>query len=178
MPIKKGALTVFVNVDLSRVRVTEFQQRYPEQVERYTEILDEHPDDHLGLILLKPSSDGYFEILDGHHRYLAYVMMGRQRVLAVIIDERHIDDPRREDPGFVEGVCAELAAQAGDDVRRASLGDLSAEAERGAAQIAAVNRVVADWAVMRENERSYIRTNDPELAAALDALKTFTAFNK
>lgn len=171
MPIKKGALTVFVNVDLSRVRVTEFQKRYPAKLQEYISILEEHPDSHLGLLLLKPSSDGYFELLDGHHRYLAYVMQGRSRVLAVIIDERHIDDPRREDPGFVEGICAELAAQAGDDVRSAGLGDLSAEAERRAAQVAAVHHVTACWVVMKENVRGYIRMEDPQLAAALDALK-------
>lgn len=144
MPIKKHALIVPGNVDLSKVRVTEFQKRYPDQLNRYIRILEENPDDHLGILLLKPSSDGYFEILDGHHRYLAYVMMGRAVAFANIIEERYIHDPRWNDPGFVQGIRDELAAQAGIDANAPDRSDLRAQEERGRAAVLGIYDVYMD----------------------------------
>lgn len=168
MPIRKGAIVLFANADLAKVRITEFQKRYPEQLNRYLGILEEFPEDHLGLLLLKPTTDGYFELLDGHHRFLSYVMAGRRNVLTVIIEERYINDPRREDPGFVEGVCAELAAQAGDDVRSASLSDLRAQEERRAAQVARQHAILYAWAQLSKEDRKTIANISAPLLVALD----------
>lgn len=167
MPIRKNSIVMFANTDLSKVRITEFQKRYPDQLHRYMDILSAYPEDHLGLLLLKPTTDGYFELLDGHHRYLSYVMMGRQRALTVIIEERYIDDPRREDQGFIQGVCAQLAAQAGDDVRSASLSDLRAQEERWAAE---VDKLVVFWENLNFPDMMNIQTRYPEIAHPLHTL--------
>jgi hypothetical protein len=68
------------------MRVTENQERYPDRLIHYLRLLKTNDTDDLGVIYLKPYKDDY-EILDGHHRYCAYVMAGRPDGLALIIDE-------------------------------------------------------------------------------------------
>jgi len=125
MPIKDGAEVSLSVQDLSKIRITEFQPRYPERLQHYIGILEEHPHDHLGVLLLKPSTDGYFEILDGHHRFLAYVMTGRQFALALTVDERNIDEQAADDQRDLEALRAKLSAPPRTDAGEAGSSDLS-----------------------------------------------------
>lgn len=84
--IKRGAQLTIARVPISKMRVTEYQKRYPERLTHYLRMLDQNDTDDLGVIYLKPYEND-FEVLDGHHRYCAYVMSGRSDALSLIIDE-------------------------------------------------------------------------------------------
>jgi hypothetical protein len=84
--IKRGAQLTVQRVPISRMRITENQKRYPDRLTHYLRLLETNDTDDLGVIYLKPYGDD-FEVLDGHHRYCAYVMAGRPDGLALIIDE-------------------------------------------------------------------------------------------
>ena len=69
-------------VDNLSTHCSESLVRYVAQVSRIT--------DDLGVIHVKPRDHSY-EILDGHHRYVALVMSGRPDALCLIIDENSAD---------------------------------------------------------------------------------------
>lgn len=71
-------------VPLSRVRVAQVEARELTRVAHYLGILAEHPTWHLGLLVLEEGFDGY-ELQDGHHRFIAYLVAGRSHALAAII---------------------------------------------------------------------------------------------
>ena len=50
-------------------------------------ILPENAHKAPGLISVKPRGDGYYEILDGHHRYCAHILAGRCEALCLVIEE-------------------------------------------------------------------------------------------
>ena len=87
--IKRGALLLTKRIRLEDLRVFEYQKRYPDQVTRYLGQLAENERDDLGLIHVKACDWGY-EILDGHHRYVALVLSGRVDALCLVIDEDNI----------------------------------------------------------------------------------------
>lgn len=39
-------------------------------------------------ITVRPLDHGYFEILNGHHKFIAHILVGRKRAPCTIIDER------------------------------------------------------------------------------------------
>lgn len=84
--IKKGSVLKIKRLSLSELRVFENQRRYPEMLTRYLTLLEANDVDDLGLIHVKPRKHGY-EILDGHHRFVALVMSGRTDALCLIINE-------------------------------------------------------------------------------------------
>lgn len=84
--IKKDATFEIVRIPLSELRVYEYQKRYPERLQHYMRLLDENTVDDVGMIHVK-RRDGGYEILDGHHRYMSLVMMGRVDALCLIITE-------------------------------------------------------------------------------------------
>lgn len=84
--IKRGAQLTVARVPISQMRITEYQKRYPDRLTHYLRLLEQNESDDLGVIYLKPFGMD-FEVLDGHHRYVAYVMSGRSDALALIIDE-------------------------------------------------------------------------------------------
>ena len=75
-----------MRLQLSQLQVYEYQERYPDRLTHYLRLLARNDTDDPGLILVKPREHGY-EILDGHHRFVALVMSGREDALCVIIDE-------------------------------------------------------------------------------------------
>lgn len=79
--IARDARLRIARVPLSRIVVTEYQTRYPDRVLHYVRLLTapEHARSDPGLITLKPRADGsgYYELLDGHHRYVAAILCGR-----------------------------------------------------------------------------------------------------
>lgn len=84
--IKRDAKLQLTRLPLHQLHVYENQRRYPAQLTRYLQLLEQNDVDDLGLIHVKPREHG-FEILDGHHRFCAYVMSGRTDALCLIIDE-------------------------------------------------------------------------------------------
>lgn len=84
--IKRNAKLDILRLQLSQLHVYEYQERYPDRLTHYLGLLARNKSDDPGLILVKPREHGY-EILDGHHRYVALVMSGREDALCVIIDE-------------------------------------------------------------------------------------------
>lgn len=71
-------------ISLSKVRVAQVEPRDLARVVHYLAILVEHPTWHLGILLTEEGIDGY-ELQDGHHRFLAYLIAGREHALAAVI---------------------------------------------------------------------------------------------
>lgn len=76
-------------IPLERITVTEHQPRYPDRVLHYVALMRAAPTADAGIVHLKARADGsgYYELLDGHHRYCAAILCGRCDVLALIITE-------------------------------------------------------------------------------------------
>lgn len=87
--IKRDAQLKLQRIELCELRVFEYQERYPDRVTHYINVLKQGGDGDLGLIHVKPQRWGY-EILDGHHRYTALILSGRADALCLVIDESHI----------------------------------------------------------------------------------------
>lgn len=89
--IRDGAAIRIVLVELSAISVTEYQRRYPERAIHYANLMADHPLDHAGLVSLRPLEGGRYELLDGHHRFVAAILVGRPYLLAAVIDESHLN---------------------------------------------------------------------------------------
>lgn len=75
---------------LDRLVVRQVEPRNPDRVAFYHDLLARHPGAHCGPpITVAPLGDGYYEILDGHHRFLAHIIAGRDRAPAVVIGPAH-----------------------------------------------------------------------------------------
>jgi hypothetical protein len=73
---------------LSRLCVKEYQHRYLDRVIHYVNLLDRDTENRaLGFLIVKPLFNGQYEILDGHHRYCAYVIAGRSDALCIVVEE-------------------------------------------------------------------------------------------
>jgi hypothetical protein len=74
---------------LSTLRFFQHEKRYPDRLLHYIEVMSrpENADAAPGVVHVKPVGDGTFEILDGHHRILAHVVVGRREVLCLVIEE-------------------------------------------------------------------------------------------
>lgn len=83
--ILPGAHLEVQRIPLHQLRVYENQQRYPDRLMHYVGLLARHAGDP-GVICVKPREDGY-EILDGHHRFCALIINGREDALCLVIDE-------------------------------------------------------------------------------------------
>jgi hypothetical protein len=83
--IQPGADLELKRIPLHQLHVYENQQRYPDRLMHYIGLLTRHDGDP-GVIAVKPRGNGY-EILDGHHRYCALIITGREDALCLVIDE-------------------------------------------------------------------------------------------
>ena len=77
-------------ISLRCIHVTECQQRYPDRLMQYIQLLQKYPDAYAGFLVVRPSPvfEGMFELLDGHHRFCAYIACGRIDALCVVIEEK------------------------------------------------------------------------------------------
>lgn len=87
--IRRASKLTLRRLSLAALHVHEFQWRYPERLAHYIGLLEQNDavDDDLGVIHVKPCEEGGYEILDGHHRFCALVMCGREDALCLVIDE-------------------------------------------------------------------------------------------
>ncbi len=87
--IKADAKLHIEVIPLGCLLVNEFEQRYPERLQHYIDLLNAHPGSYAGFLSVVPSDTypGLFCILDGHHRFCAAILTGRKDVLAVVIEE-------------------------------------------------------------------------------------------
>src|SRR4051794_28757984 len=74
---------------LSSLRFFQHEKRYPNRLLHYIEVMSrpENTDSFPGVVSVKPLGDGTYQVLDGHHRVLAHVMVGRGEVLCLVIEE-------------------------------------------------------------------------------------------
>ena len=87
--IKPDAKLSIRTLPLECIQVKEYQERYLEKFLHYVKLLKDHPWEYAGLLFVKPSGThaGMYELLDGHHRFLASIVMGRKDALCVVIEE-------------------------------------------------------------------------------------------
>jgi hypothetical protein len=76
-------------IPLECIQIREFQQRYPEKLNLYMTLLEEHPGEYAGFLSVTPSDThpGMYALLDGHTRFCASIMTGRSDALCIVIIE-------------------------------------------------------------------------------------------
>jgi len=88
--IKADAILTIRKLRLDEIQVKEWQERYPEKLNLYIELLHKHPGQYAGLLFVTPSDThpGMFALLDGYHKFCASIMCGRSDALCVVIEEK------------------------------------------------------------------------------------------
>ncbi len=76
-------------IPLECIQVKEYQNRYVEKMLDYIQLLLKYPSQYPGLLFVVPSNThkGMFALLDGHHKFCAYIITGRKDALCVVIEE-------------------------------------------------------------------------------------------
>ncbi|MEO6891011.1 MAG: ParB N-terminal domain-containing protein [Ktedonobacteraceae bacterium] len=87
--ISPDARVTVQRIGLHRILLCEFQPRYPERLAHYIDLLRAHPGQYAGCLSVAPSREykGLYDLLDGHHRLCAYILMGRSDALCIVIEE-------------------------------------------------------------------------------------------
>jgi hypothetical protein len=76
-------------VDLSRITFHQHELRNPDRLLFFYHLLLAHPDKFCGPpLVLEPTGDGYYRLLDGHHKFLAACLAGRTNAPSVVIQPR------------------------------------------------------------------------------------------
>ncbi len=93
-------------ISLECIQIKEFQQRYVEKLLEYIQLLLDYPNKYPGLLFVVPSDThtGMFALLDGHHKFCAYIMTGRKYTLCVVIEEPLSDSSREVERMAVDHV--------------------------------------------------------------------------
>lgn len=86
--IKADAKLSIQRIPIECLQVKIHQQRICERLMDYITAMTQHPGQDI-LLNVTPSDThpGMYCILDGHHRFLASIMVGRKDALCVVIDE-------------------------------------------------------------------------------------------
>lgn len=73
---------------LSLLVVEQCEARNLTRVQFYLRLMIEYPEQHAGPPLsVAPRDNGTYAVLDGHHRFLAHLLLGKQLAPCVIVDE-------------------------------------------------------------------------------------------
>lgn len=76
-------------IPLECIQVKMRERRYVERIQSYVAAMSKHPESDV-LLNVTPSDThpGMYCVLDGHHRLLASLVMGRTDALCVVIEEK------------------------------------------------------------------------------------------
>ena len=87
--IRRDARLALVWLPLSRLVVTEYQPRDPQRVLHYVERMKRPENEGKAphVLSVRALGDGYYGLLDGHHRHCAHIILGRSEALCLVIDE-------------------------------------------------------------------------------------------
>lgn len=90
--ISPAARLAVRRLPLDCLQVKEHQMRYATQLARYIELLEAHPGQYAGVLSVVPSDThpGMYALLDGYHRFCAYIMAGRSEALCLVIEEKGV----------------------------------------------------------------------------------------
>ena len=88
--ISSNAQLRIERIPIGNILVCESIPRYASMVMLYVRQMQDCPHDDPGLLRVKPSvaHPGLYELVDGHHRYVAAIIVGRKDLLCIVIDER------------------------------------------------------------------------------------------
>lgn len=169
--ITEGSKFEFQRIPVADIRVTEYQERYPDRLSHYINLMLANPNDSPGFILVKRMRDcaSTYEVLDGHHRFVSHIMTGRSTALCIVIEEPN--EPRTEDQGSEQGLRTVVAEALGVDERRASLSDLRTKVEL---RRAVAQQLLDTWAptgYIPGGHRTEIKNKWPKLFDALLAFE-------
>jgi hypothetical protein len=86
--IKPDARLTIKRIPLECIQVKEVQERYPNRLLHYIQLLKDHPGEYAGLLYVVPSDThaGMYALLDGHHKFCALIIAGRPDALCVVIE--------------------------------------------------------------------------------------------
>jgi hypothetical protein len=86
--IPAGTLLSAAWLRLDRIVVGQYEERNIDQVAFYTDLMHALPGEHAGPpITVAPLGDGRYAILDGHHRFMAHIITGKECAPCVIVGE-------------------------------------------------------------------------------------------
>lgn len=73
---------------LSHLVVEQCEERDLARVQFYVDLMREYPGEHAGPpIAVRPRGNGTYAVQDGHHRFLAHLLLGKRLAPYVIVDE-------------------------------------------------------------------------------------------
>lgn len=90
--IRRGSTFEVKRIPISQITIYECQERYPERVLHYVELMRKYPEMDCGFIIVSPDGNGRFLCDDGHHRYCAAILTGRKDLLAIVVTEPETAD--------------------------------------------------------------------------------------
>jgi hypothetical protein len=100
--IKPDARLTIKRIPLECIQVRECQERYPNRLLHYIQLLKDHPGEDAGLLFVQPSKthSGMYELLDGHHKFCAAIMAGRHDVLCLVVEDSAEEAQVKAEEGF------------------------------------------------------------------------------
>jgi ParB-like chromosome segregation protein Spo0J len=72
---------------LNRIVVREMEPRELGRIAALVHLMEASGEDIDPLITVRPLDDGYYEVENGHHRFIAYLVAGRAAIPCVIVRE-------------------------------------------------------------------------------------------
>jgi ParB-like chromosome segregation protein Spo0J len=90
--IPRAARLTIAHISVADLRPTEFWPRDPDRINRLVQLLLDSPEEELEPALVRPVPGGY-AIQNGHHRWLAHLIAGRQTMLT-LVEIRPPKDPQ------------------------------------------------------------------------------------
>lgn len=83
--ISQDASLSIARLPLNRIVVREMSPRAIARIEAFVNVMESSAMDIDPLITVRPLDDGYYEIENGHHRFIAYLILGRAAIPCVIV---------------------------------------------------------------------------------------------
>lgn len=86
--IPRDAAVTYARIPLNRITVRELEPGFPDVVRNYLGLLERHPGQDVMPIVVGELPGGFYEILNGRHRFMAYLLAGQQDIGAVIVNRK------------------------------------------------------------------------------------------
>lgn len=83
--IRSDAVSCVLRLPLSSLSVGETRSLDMRRVQEYAELLTDNPDHDMEPVIVE-SEGNKFKILNGHHRFVGYIVAGRPNIFAVVVN--------------------------------------------------------------------------------------------
>jgi hypothetical protein len=80
-------ISPFANLSTARLPLNRIVVREIGRIATFVHLMEASGEDIDPLITVRPLDDGYYEVENGHHRFIAYLVAGRAAIPCVIVRE-------------------------------------------------------------------------------------------